>query len=161
MTHLESLLIATLVVVAYSYVAARISRAAQPLRIRVVDIIKRLHTDSTIPDEVKADLSSLQDHLLSKKAGWLIVILLPYVMLRSAIRGNNGHVGQLKHAKRPEIIQTMGMGMLCMIATSPLCAFIFVCELFISAVISRPGKSIRSLLHTVFSVDQKLSMRAI
>ncbi len=158
MTLLESLILAALIVLAYSIVSVRFSKAVQPLRLRVVDDIQSLCRESGVPDDVKDDLRVLSENLFSKANGWLIVVLFPFVMITSALRSNRVLKNpQLTGKLRSRVTQTFGMGLFCMIATSPLCTVIFAVEFIVSLIISGPWSWVRSLMRTVATVDEQFS----
>ncbi|WP_340286722.1 hypothetical protein [Sulfitobacter pontiacus] len=158
MTHLETLALAAAILISYSFISVRFSRAVQPLRIRVVEDINRLCQDNSIPDDVKDDLRILADNMFNKVNGWLIVTLFPFVLVKRAFRKNqDGRKSQLSGRTRSKVTQVFGVGLLCMIATSPLCMVIFAIEFIFSLVIAAPWGWIRSLSRAVTSVDQHIS----
>ena len=158
MTHLETLVLAAAILISYSYISVRFSRAVQPLRIRVVEDINRLCLDKDIPDEVKDSLRVLANNLFNKANGWLIVTIFPFVVLRRALRPNqDGKKSKLSGRTRSKVTQVFGIGLLCMIATSPLCMVIFAVEFILSLMIAGPWGWIRSLTRAVTTVDERIA----
>jgi hypothetical protein len=161
MEPLNILLVATLVLIGYSLVADRISRSAQPLRVRVVDSIESLSTDVTLPESVRTDLLHLTDHLFSSKSSWLVVLLLPFALVASFTFDRDRSPDYADHPRRAEIQQTIGLGIFCMVANSPLCVVLFALEVIISMIFIAPRGMLMRVLHSVASVGDRLSMRAI
>jgi hypothetical protein len=150
--------LAAIIVVAYSVISVRFSKAVQPLRLRVMDDIDLLCRDENLPDDVKADLKVLSGTLFSKLNGWLIVVLFPIVIVKSTLRSKKRTIKpQLTGRLRFKVTQTVGMGMFCMIATSPLCTVIFAVEFILSLMISGPWSWVRSLMRTVATVDEQFA----
>lgn len=162
MTHFESIFLAAIIILAYSFISIRLSKAVQPMRMRVIEDINALCLDPHVPDDIKADLENLSDNLFSKLNGWLIVSLFPVVMLKSMLGINRGRVTlDLTGKLRTKVTQTIGMGMFCMIATSPLCTVIFAIEFILSLIISAPWGCVRSLMRAVTTFDDRMASFSI
>ena len=157
MTHLETLLIAAAVILLYSLASMRFSKAVQSLRLRVVSNVNELCDDPSVPDDVKSDLHTIVDNLLSKSAGWLIVVLFPGVVMGTALRGKNPRSTDKSFPHQGKVIQIMAMGLFCMIASSPLCLVLFSVEFLISMLLAGPWAWIRNLTHAFSKTDGKLS----
>lgn len=158
MTHLETLILASVLLLGYSFVSHQISKAVQPLRLKVAADVQELCDDETIPDDVKKSLEHLAHGLFSKINGWLIVLILPVVVVRRAFRRReSGSVSSLPSGNRMKVTQTIAMGMFCMIASSPICIVIFAVEFLFALVIAAPWGWVRSLMGIVSSVDQRIS----
>jgi len=159
MAHLQTLVVPADVDVLYSLASVRFSKAVQPLRMKVIDDIESLCRDDNIPEEVKDDLRNLCDSLFSKLNGWLIVTLFPYAVVKSWFRGSKPSVMQeMSRRDRSKVTQTIGTGMFCVIAISPLCTVIFGIEFIVSLILAAPWAWVRNLMRVVTSVDERFGL---
>lgn len=152
MTSVHVILVAALVVMlAYAYVAYRLSQTFQPLRLQVASTIEELMADDSIPAEIRGDLDKLGRTMLSTTAAWLMVITYPIGVLE-VLRGDTVMDSPLDdHPRHREIAQTFVHGIICMMATSPMCFLLFVFEVIMLMLFWAPlGRSARSALHLVF-----------
>ena len=161
MSNFETLIVAAAVILLYSLISFRFSKAVQPLRLRVIDDVKSLCSDDSVPDDVKEDLRVLSENLFNKMNGWLIVTIFPLVLIRSIFRTGERRKPRLVGRNRSKVTQVIGMGMFCMIATSPLCTVIFAVEFIISLIIAGPWGWMRSLMRAVTTVDERVSSFSI
>ncbi|WP_347309785.1 hypothetical protein [Defluviimonas sp. SAOS-178_SWC] len=142
---------ALLVMLAYAYLAARLSRTFQPLRLQVANNIEDLLADQSIPRSFRDDLDRLGRMMFSTKAAWLMVITYPLGVFNVLRQGSRVHPKLMSHPKHREIAQTFVHGIICMMATSPICFLLFVIEVIMLMLFWAPlGRSARSALHIVF-----------
>ena len=144
--------VSMLVLAAYSYLAIRLSKTAQPLRIKIAENIEDLLCDESIPQTVRDDLDTLGDRLLSRKLAWQIVLTFP-IGVYFAIKGNGSENRLVRsHSRYKEIGGVFLEGIMCIMANSPLAALLFAFEVVILMLLAVPlGRSARRALHMVFS----------
>ncbi|UWQ29933.1 hypothetical protein [Leisingera sp. M523] len=146
-------------IVLYNLVAAGLSRAVQPLRLHVVDCVEKLISDTSIPVEIRKDLDYLADSLFSSYRGWLIVVTLPVSAIAYKFRSKEAQspVAIRNHPRRKEIASTYALGIVCMIAKSPLCLVLFGLEMLLLVVLPvRFGRATRQAVHTSVGIDQHI-----
>lgn len=153
MTHFETLLVASSLLLVYALASVRFSKAIQPIRIRLVDEIAELCEIPEVPDEVKDDLKALERLLFSKKAAWFIVFYFPFIVFQTKVRGKSYRT-PTNYAHKPKILLTMGIGLFCIIAASPLGLVIFGIEFILGMFLAAPLSWVRSLIHRVALVER-------
>lgn len=137
------------ILLGYSFLSLRLSRTFQPLRLEVVGSIEGIMADETVPADIRDDLDRLGDKLLSASAAWLLVLAYP-VGVYYAIRAGRNDKSIRNHPRFNEISRTYTKGIIGMMATSPLCFFLFFVELALLMMFFVPlGRSARKALHVV------------
>ncbi|MBR9864890.1 MAG: hypothetical protein GYB24_15745 [Rhodobacteraceae bacterium] len=149
MTPFSSLLIATAILVAYGLFSMRLQSAIHPIRVRVAHEIETWIALENVPDDVKRDLDEMGKHLFSKWAAWVIVISFLPIVAKSVVSKLIGIKNpSWSHPRKPAILHTFAQGVLCTIASSPICLLIFVVEFFLSVLVASPIRLARIVVHT-------------
>ena len=151
--ELMFLALALVAMCGYAYFAFQLSRVVQPLRLKVAENIEELIADESIPLAVRADLDRLGGSLLSTRLAWLFVLTYPLGVFHALKGGDKRAVRISSHSKHNEIARTFSEGLLCTVATSPLCTLIFAFEAALLMLLWIPlGRSARRALHLVFKL---------
>lgn len=152
MDNFQLLIWAGIALTVYKLVSLRLTKMFQPLRLEVAEKVEDLLNDEKIADDVRRDLDILANSMFNNFAAWLLVLTIPVGVLFSIFRPNHINIKDKRPKVETEIRFIYRQGLLCMIATSPLCLAIFLLELlFLQFLFFPVGRGTRRAAHMVFN----------
>ena len=124
------ILLALGILALYVLISMRLSAAVQPSRLLFASRLEDALADDQLSERYKEELRFIARNLFSRKAAWLIVIMLPIAAVSHLVSHALGRKDEVRSSPNAaESARGLIMnGVFLMLANSPLAAFIFLVE---------------------------------